>query len=118
LDIRAFVSSKEYVDLLILALTHPENTTPIRAAWILGKLGEPRAVPPLIALLTKAKDIYASVAAVRALGQICTAEAIAFLESLSDHPAKILRDEVRKILQSQATPSAQNSGEKDCDRLP
>jgi HEAT repeat protein len=99
LDIRQFWASKDYVEKLILALNHPEKTTPIRTAWILGKLREPRAAKALNELIEKTDDVYLVVAAVKALGEIGTLEAIASLEALRQHPAKMVREACRKILE-------------------
>ena len=98
LDIREFWKSKDYVEKLIIALEHPEKETPIRAAWLLGQLKDRRAVPPLIDLVKKTDDIYIARAAVRALGEIDTPEACQFLGTLAHHQAKMVRDEVQRIL--------------------
>jgi predicted amidophosphoribosyltransferase len=68
LDIEEFWNSKDYVEKLIAALHHPEKETPIRAAWLLGQLKDPRAVPPLIELVKETEDVYIARAAVQALG--------------------------------------------------
>jgi len=111
LDIQEFWKSKDYVGKLILSLKHPEKETPIRAAWLLGKLKDVRAVPPLIELIKKTDDVYIARAAVQALGAIDTPEARQFLGTLSQHQAKMVRDEVRRILsgRSHTQPS---SGER------
>ncbi|MGO8822422.1 MAG: HEAT repeat domain-containing protein [Desulfomonilaceae bacterium] len=96
---RAFWSGKDYVDRLIVALDHPVKSTVARAVWILGKLEAEKAVPPLISLIEKTKDIYLIRATARALGEIGTSDAMAFLVSLRDHPAKIVRDEVQLALE-------------------
>jgi len=98
LDVREFWASKDYVEKLVLALNHPEKSTPIRAAWILGKLRDPKAVKALIGLIGKTKDVYLAVAAVRALAEIGTHDAIAFLETVCDHPARMVREAARKAL--------------------
>ena len=36
LDIVAFYQDMDYIDKLILALKHPDPSTPIRAAWLIG----------------------------------------------------------------------------------
>ena len=98
LDIREFWKSRDYVEKLILALEHPEKETPIRAAWLLGRLKDRRAVPPLIDLVKKTEDVYIARAAVQALGEIDTPEARQFLDTLVQHQAKMVRDEVQQIL--------------------
>ncbi len=94
LDIRAFWDSRDYIEKLILALDHPEPRTPIRAAWLLGKLGERRAVQPLIELFKRTKDVYIAQAVVKALCKIDDTVARQFLNTLTTHPAKIIRDAV------------------------
>lgn len=98
LDIQAFLASKDYVDKLILALGHPEKGTPLRAAWILGKLRQPKAVEALMAAARDSQDVYLARAAVKALGEIGTAQVIDFLKSLCNHPARTVSDEVVRIL--------------------
>lgn len=92
LDIHHFWSSKDYVQKLIVALNHPEKGTPVRAAWILGQIRDPRAVDPLMTLVQKTKDVYIAAAAIKALGKIGGLEATNFLKSLQDHPAQIIRE--------------------------
>jgi HEAT repeat protein len=69
-DIPAVLDQRSYVDKLIAALSHPEPSTPIRAAWILGKLRTKAAVVPLLELLRGKSDLYTKAAAIEALGQI------------------------------------------------
>jgi len=98
LHIHEFWASKDYVERLILALNHPEKSTPIRAAWILGKLRNPKATNALIALIGKTADVYIATAAVMALGEIGTPEAIKFLETLRNHRVRMVREEAQRIL--------------------
>jgi HEAT repeat protein len=98
LHIHEFWASKDYVERLILALNHPEKSTPVRAAWILGKLKDPRAVEALIRLIETSEDIYLIVAAVKALGEIRTVEALAALETLRKHPARMVKEAARWAL--------------------
>jgi HEAT repeat protein len=99
LDIRAFWGSIDWLDKLILALRHPEPATPIRAAWLLGRSRDGRAVEPLIALVHETSDVYIARAAVRALGEIPDLRAQDFLRSLSDHPVSMIRDEAERLVQ-------------------
>jgi len=92
LDIRRFWESNDFLGRLIVALGHPEQDTRIRAAWILGQRRNPRAVAPLIEFVEKTQDVYAATAAVEALGRIGTPEALAFLERLEDHRARMVRE--------------------------
>jgi len=60
----------EYTVKLMRALKHPEPTTVVRAAALLGTLRECRAVQPLLTLLASANDPYILESAVEALGAI------------------------------------------------
>ncbi|HQL55083.1 MAG TPA: HEAT repeat domain-containing protein [Phycisphaerae bacterium] len=93
LDIHAFWDSKDYVEKLMLALNHPEPTTPVRAAELLGRVRAARAVEPLIRLVRENADIFVVRAAVRALALIGTTNARRFLETLGSHPAEWIRVE-------------------------
>lgn len=100
-NIEEFWESKDYVEKLILALQHPEKETPIRAAWLLGQIKDPRAIQPLIDLAKSTHDVYLARAAVNALGEIDTPACLQCLAGLRDHPAKLVRDAVRRILARQ-----------------
>jgi predicted amidophosphoribosyltransferase len=100
-DIAGYQNSADFVDKLIRALRHPEPSMPIRATWILGKRKERRAVNDLIALARETPDLYLCRVIVRALGEIGTPEAMRFLETIRDHPAKIISEEIRRILDRQ-----------------
>lgn len=97
-DIEAFWRGKDYVEHLILALQHPEPQTPVRAAWILGRLRDGRAIAPLARLAREAKDVYIARAAVEALGRIGGSPAIDHLRSLAEHPARMVREAVEAAL--------------------
>lgn len=97
-DIEGYWSKLDYVDKLILALNHPEPSTPLRAASILGELQDPRAVDTLIAIVRSPNDIYLVREAIRALAKIGTPEAMAFLVTLADHQIKMVRLLVRSLL--------------------
>ncbi len=98
LDIQEYWKSKDYVEKLIISLRHPEKETPLRAAWLLGQLKDKRAVSPLIELIQETEDVYLAREAVKALGEINTPESCRFLETLTRHRAKMVRDEVQRIL--------------------
>ena len=98
LDIHAFYDPKDYIDKLILALKHPEPSTPVRAAWLLGKIGEERAVEMLIECFKDTDDLYLVEAVANALGEFGGKQAIGFLESQRDHPAFMVRKEVHNSL--------------------
>lgn len=69
-DMAARQARGDYTDKLIAALHHPEPTTPIRAAWILGERREHRAVEPLCRLVRESSDAFIVESAVEALGRI------------------------------------------------
>jgi HEAT repeat protein len=81
-DLREF-SDETFEQKLIRALHHPEPSTPIRAATILGKRRTKAAVEPLIDLGLSTSDPYVQEAAVVALGLIGDPRARACLELLS-----------------------------------
>jgi len=95
-DIPAFSERRDFVDKLLVALHHPEPSTPVRAAWILGRLQDERAVGPLYELARHAGDMYIRVAAIRALTAIGTKKASelaeACLQTVSVVERGLLRD--------------------------
>jgi hypothetical protein len=98
LRIYEFWESLDYVEKLIVALNHPEPSTPVRAAHLLGRLGDQRAVPALIRTVESTRDVYLARASIRALGELGSPEAIQFLQSLTAHPARLLREEAEIVL--------------------
>lgn len=52
----------------------------------------------MIELIKKTGDVYLARKAVRALGEIATPEACRFLGTLTGHQAKMVREEVQRIL--------------------
>jgi len=57
-DIHSFWGSKDFVEKLIVALDHPEPSTVMRSVWLLGQIGDRRAVEPLKRLLDRTQDVY------------------------------------------------------------
>lgn len=98
LDINSYYNAKDYVDKLIIALRHPEPETAVRAAWLLGKIKDERAVAPLIGLIGETDDVYVARTAVEALGEIGTEEVVRFLDSIRNHPSVVVRKEVLRQL--------------------
>jgi HEAT repeat protein len=98
LRIDEFWAALDHVGKLIVALDHPEPSTPVRAAHLLGRIGVQRAVPALIRTVETTRDIYLARASIRALGEIGSPEAIRFLRSLTAHPARLLREEAEIML--------------------
>ena len=91
-DIRAFFENKDYVDKLVVALSHPDAATPVRSAWILGQRREERAIEPLYNLARHSPDLYVVAAAVKALLDIGTAESLARASVFSEHPSIMIRN--------------------------
>ncbi|MBM3860828.1 MAG: HEAT repeat domain-containing protein [Verrucomicrobia bacterium] len=90
-DILARQARADFVEKLISALRHPEPTTPIRAAWILGQRRERRAVPALIQLARESADPFIIEAAVAALARINDPCAEETLRWSATHPTLRVR---------------------------
>jgi HEAT repeat protein len=97
-DIVARQARSDYVEKLIAALRHPEPTTPIRAAWILGERREPVAVEPLCRLVRESRDAFIVESVVEALGKIGDAHALTVIESATRHPSPRVRNAAKKAL--------------------
>ncbi len=83
-----------YFEKLVKALTHPERTTRIRAAYILGELRDKRAVKPLAKAISGnrgIRDIFFEEAVLVALGKIDGEEVFPILIDLLDHPSFLIR---------------------------
>ncbi len=91
-----FWDQKDLVEKLIHSLQHPEFSTPVRAVWLLGWIKDPRAVEPLIEVIQKTRDFYLAREAVRALKQFATEEAQQFVDSLRNHPVRMIQVEAMK----------------------
>jgi len=102
-DIYEFWNSRDFVEKLILALEHPEPTTPIRTAWLLGRIKDPRAVNALKRLAKKSRDVYIARAALEALGQMDEPDIRAFIRTFLTHPSVVIRKEVERILSKNNT---------------
>jgi len=88
--------SMGYADKLIRALRHPVMEVRIRAAGILGRLREPRAVPALIRLLQQGENVYVQAASAQALREIGSPKAMACLKKLAAHPSALVRTEAQQ----------------------
>jgi HEAT repeat protein len=71
----SLIRDEDYDSALIAALGHPEATTPVRVAWILGERRTASAVGPLRRVLRQTGDPYLLEAACVALGLIGDATA-------------------------------------------
>ena len=111
LDIRTFYMKNDYVDKLITALNHPEPTTPIRAAWILGQRRETKAIKPLFALALNSADSFVAAGAVKALVSIGTSESLELASKFSNHPSIL----VRKAAKASMSGNSLTHSESDTD---
>jgi len=57
-DLQEFWKSADLLEELIAALNHPNASRAMQAAWLLGKVGDQRAVEPLKCLLVRARDAH------------------------------------------------------------
>lgn len=89
-DLRAW-EGKGYVEKLIAALRHREPTTPLRAAWLLGRLRAREAVLPLMELARSSPDLFLREAAVEALGRIGDPGSLALLRALASSESVLVR---------------------------
>lgn len=72
-------AAETFLDKLIGALWHPVPSKAALAAHILGRLGDPRAVEPLLGAFDRTRDPEVQEAAVRALGELGDPHAVALL---------------------------------------
>jgi HEAT repeat protein len=78
----------DLVDKYIAALRHPQAGIRLRAAWILGRMQEARAVPALLAVVAARgnHDPYLLSVAVKSLGLIGDRQAVPALAALLAEP--------------------------------
>jgi hypothetical protein len=91
-DIVALVQSRGYVDSLIIALSHSDPATTVRAAWVLGRLRATKAVEPLLRLVESDTGIYRQFEAIEALGRIGDRRARPALTQFAEHAPAPLQD--------------------------
>lgn len=94
------------VGKLLVALGHREAATRLRAAWLLGRAGDRRAVPALVEAAREVRDPYLGREAVRALAAIGGAEATARLDDLRSHPSHIVRQAAEEACRRLASTSS------------
>ncbi len=85
---------RSYFQKLVNALNHPERTTRIRAAYILGTLGDRRAIKPLTKVLDKSsgtEDVFFIETVAISLGKVDGEEIVPVLIRLMDHPSFLVR---------------------------
>jgi hypothetical protein len=103
----------DHLEKLIVALSHPEPSTPVRGAHLLGRIGDQRAVPALIRTVETTRDVYLARASIRALGEIGSPEAIRFLRSLTAHPARLIGEKPERALSSREEVESAGQADKD-----
>ena len=85
---------RSYFEKLVNALNHSERTTRIRAAYILGVLGDRRAIKPFAKAVEKPRgieDVFFIEMVAIALGKLDGEEALPILIRLMDHPSFLVR---------------------------
>ena len=101
LNISEYLAGTDYIERLINSLRHPVADLRRWAAYLLGQLRDERAVRPLMALVRNEKeDLYVVRQAVRSLGLIGGHEVDEFLQTLLAHPARMIRKDVERLLES------------------
>lgn len=98
-----------YRDKLITALSHPEPLTQRRAAYLLGLLADPAAIPALKEVLEGSADPYLRAEAAVALGRIGGPTARAAL-------AHVVSDEQESVIVRRAAGQALGSREAGTER--
>lgn len=110
-------SGEDYVDKLISALRHPEASTPIRAAALLGQIADRRAVEPLRRLALDAPDPYIARAAVLALAAFNDAAITDVLGRVAAEGAVPARKAARDALASRERGNEGGSTVKEAQRI-
>jgi HEAT repeat protein len=88
----AALDHRAFVDKVIAALHHPEPVTRQRAAFVLGELHAPAAVPAFDALLLVTREPFFACEMVMALGKIDRPEAEQLLIRALDHRSFLVRE--------------------------
>ena len=92
------MGKESFKDKLINALNHPEPSTPIRAANILGKLKSKEAIPFLINRLEKERDPFIIKAFVDALLKIDAANTKKLiLKIFAENPPVTVKREIEEL---------------------
>jgi len=94
-DVKRLTLEQDYAQKLIAALDHPEPTTPVRVAWILGVRKETRAIPRLARLVRESDDPYIVEAAVEALGRIGDPTGLEAIRFATQHGAARVREKAQ-----------------------
>lgn len=95
------LDQRNYFEKLVGALRHPEATTKIRAAYILGEIGDQRAIQPFCDILDQSwnmENLFFLREIAFALGKIDGDEAVPALVRMLTHPSIIIRESALKAL--------------------
>lgn len=97
-EIGRILAGKSYAQRLADALRHPEPTTPLRVALVLGLRREFGAVGALVACAHETDDLYLCLECLTALARIGTAEAWAAVASFVGDPRRVVAARTRVLL--------------------
>lgn len=95
------LDQRSYFEKLLGALHHPEATTRMRTAYILGEIGDKRAIKPLVGFIDQAgetENLFFLREIAIALGKINGDEVVPALVHLLDHPSFLIREAALKSL--------------------
>jgi len=109
-DIALHLARADYSDKLIAALHHPEPTTPVRAAWVLGERRERKAVGALCRLARESADAFVVQSAVEALGKIGGQQALETARWAASHPSPLVRPKAERALHQLLTEESVEHG--------
>ncbi len=105
-EIARIQAGKSYGQRLAEALRHPEPTTPLRVALVLGLRREAAAVGELAACAHETRDLYLCLECLTALARIGTAEAWAEVASFTADPRRVVATCARDLLAHRPVESA------------
>jgi len=95
------LDQRSYFEKLVGALRHPVATTRMRAAYILGEIGDKRGIKPLVKVIGQSwqtESLFFLREIVIALGKIDGDEVVPALVHLLDHPSFLIREAALKSL--------------------
>jgi len=95
------LGQRSYIDRLVRALHHPWASNRMRAAYILGEIGDKQAVKPLVGVIDQVwetQDLFFLREIAIALGKINGDEAVSALVHLLDHRSFLIRKTALKSL--------------------
>jgi HEAT repeat protein len=107
-DLAAVEEGDRVERLVRFSLHHPEPSTAARAARILGRLADQRALVPLCDLAGTTQDPEVAVAVAEALGEFASDRAVSALAELLEHGTVMVRSRVVEALARIGTPAARD----------